>query len=141
MMRSSKKNQRDLHSDGDSSVRSAKLASTIRSAIQESLSRGLGDPRIRGLVSITEVDVSPDLSAASVKISVIPSQYESTVLRGLSSASGRFRREIGQHARLRKVPRIGFEIDRSLKRQAEIEALMQDTERDHQDLDSEESQT
>lgn len=144
MMRSSKKSHKSLHTHGESgglSVRSAKLASAIRNSIQESLARGLGDPRIRGLVSITGVDVSPDLTDASVKVSVIPDRFETTVLRGLSSATGRFRREIGQHARLRRVPRLGFEIDRSLKRQAELEALVQDAVPDQVDCDTEDSET
>ncbi|MAJ47252.1 MAG: ribosome-binding factor A [Planctomycetes bacterium TMED75] len=110
--------------DPESGVRLAKVGSTIRKAIQGALSRGLGDPRIRGLVSITEVDVSPDLSAALIRISVLPEQYESTVLRGLASAKGRFQREVQQATRLRRIPRIRFEIDKSLKKQARIESLL-----------------
>lgn len=130
MMRSSKQSRRSRDIGGEldgKSVRAAKLASTIRNSIQESLSRGLGDPRIRGLVSITGVAVSPDLSNALVKVSVIPDRFESRVLSGLRSATGRFRGEIAKHARLRRVPRIGFEIDRSLKRQADLESLVLDT--------------
>ena len=111
---------------GEPSIRTAKVASTVRKAVQEALSRGLGDPRIRGLVSITSVDVSPDLSAARISITVMPEQHESTVLRGLQSANGRFRREIQRTTRLRRVPRVTFEIDRTLKRQAAIESLLED---------------
>lgn len=111
----------DGQSDG---IRVSKVASTIRNAVQGALSRGLGDPRIRGLVSITEVDVSPDLADALIRISVLPEQYESRVLRGLSSANGRFRREVQQATRLRRIPRIRFELDKSLKRQARIESLL-----------------
>ena len=110
--------------DPTSGVRVAKVGSTIRKAIQGALSRGLGDPRIRGLVSITDVDVSPDLADALIRISVLPEQYESTVLRGLASANGRFRREVQQATRLRRIPRIRFEIDKSLKKQARIESLL-----------------
>ena len=126
MRRSSGKKRGLPHHDEDpgSGVRLAKVGSTIRKAIQGALSRGLGDPRIRGLVSITEVDVSPDLSDALIRISVLPEQYESTVLRGLASAKGRFRREVQQATRLRRIPRIRFEIDKSLKKQARIESLL-----------------
>jgi len=108
------------------SIRTAKVASTVRKAVQEALSRGLGDPRIRGLVSITSVDVSPDLASARIGITVMPEQHESTVLRGLQSANGRFRREIQRTTRLRRVPRVSFEIDKTLKRQAAIESLLED---------------
>jgi len=95
MMHRSKKSRRSHDSEdgsGFGSVRAGKLASTIRKSIQESLSRGLGDPRIRGLVSITAVDVSPDLSQASVLVSVVPERHEQTVLHGLRAATGRLRR-------------------------------------------------
>ena len=111
---------------GEPSIRTAKVASTVRKAVQEALSRGLGDPRIRGLVSITSVEVSPDLAMARIGITVMPEQHESTVLRGLQSANGRFRREIQRTTRLRRVPRISFEIDRTLKRQAAIESLLEE---------------
>lgn len=109
-----------------SSTRIARVESSIRKAIQSSLSRGLGDPRIRGLVSVIDVDVSPDLAGAVVRFSVVPDKYEARVLRGLQSASGRLRGDIGHHTRLRKVPKLTFEIDRSIKRQAELEALVRD---------------
>jgi len=111
---------------GSGSTRIARVESSIRKAIQSSLSRGLGDPRIRGLVSVTDVDVSPDLAGAVVRFSVVPDKYEARVLRGLQSASGRLRGDVGHHTRLRKVPRLTFEIDRSIKRQAELEALVRD---------------
>ncbi len=113
-----------IHDGQSDGIRVSKVASTIRNAVQGALSRGLGDPRIRGLVSITEVDVSPDLADALIRISVLPEQYESRVLRGLSSANGRFRREVQQATRLRRIPRIRFELDKSLKRQARIESLL-----------------
>ena len=113
---------------GSSSTRIARVRSSIQKSIQASLSRGLGDPRIRGLVSVTDVDVAPDLSQARIRISVVPDKYESRVIRGLQSASGRLRADVGQSARLRKVPKLVFEIDRSLKNQAEIEALVREDE-------------
>ena len=111
---------------GTTSTRVAKVASSIQRAIQAALSRGLGDPRIRGLVSVTGVDVSPDLADARVKISVVPVKFEPRVMRGLESAAGRLRSEISNHARIRRVPKLTFEIDRSMKRQAELEALVRD---------------
>lgn len=119
------------------STRVAKVASSVQRSIQESLLRGLEDPRIRGLISITGVDVSPDLADARVKVSVVPDKYELRVIRGLQSAAGRLRSEIGNHARIRRVPRLTFEIDRSMKRQAELEALVRD---DDPNLDSEGAQ-
>ena len=111
---------------GEPSIRTAKVASTGRKARQGTLSRCLSDPRIRGLASITSVAVAPDLSVARISITVMPEQHESTVLRGLQSANGRFRREIQRTTRLRRVPKVSFEIDKTLKRQAAIESLLED---------------
>ena len=78
------------------------------------------------MVSVTGVDVSPDLADARVRVSVVPEKYEPRVLRGLQSAAGRLRKEITNHARLRRVPKLTFEVDSSIKRQAELEALVRE---------------
>lgn len=120
---------RNRHDDaGSDSTRVSRVASSIRRSVQQSITRGFGDPRIRGLVSVTAVDVSPDLARAKVSVSVVPDKYESRVLRGLQSAAGRIRSELGQSAKLRKMPKLAFAIDRSLKNQAELEALVRTDE-------------
>jgi ribosome-binding factor A len=133
---SAMKTRNSKDGSGSSSTRTARVRSSIQKSIQTSLSRGLGDPRIRGLISVTDVDVAPDLGQARIKISVVPDKYESRVVRGLQSAAGRLRAELAQSARLRKVPKLVFEIDRSLKNQAELEALVRKNE---SQLDSDET--
>jgi ribosome-binding factor A len=131
---SAMKTRNSKDDSGSGSTRIARVRSSIQKSIQASLSRGLGDPRIRGLISVTDVDVAPDLGRACIKFSVVPDKYETRVLRGLQSAAGRLRADLGQSARLRKVPKLAFEIDRSLKNQAELEALVRE---DDIEIDSE----
>ena len=50
------------------------VASEVRRRLQDLLVRGLSDPRVRGMVSVTDVKVAPDLSEAYVKVSVLPEE-------------------------------------------------------------------
>lgn len=100
------------------------VGSTLARALQERLARGLSDPRVRGLVTVTGVEVSEDLSVARVKVTVMPAEHEALTLHGLRSAAGRLRREIGPRLHLRTMPALEFEVDQGLKEQAAVMALL-----------------
>lgn len=106
------------------SVRLKQIASSLRAAVQERIIRGLNDPRVRGLVSITNVDVAPDLSEAYVSVSVLPGEHAGLTLRGLESAAGHLRGEIGRSLGLRTMPRLVFRLDETLKKMAAIDAAL-----------------
>ena len=105
-------------------VRTEQIASTIREAVQQELARGLNDPRVRGLISITKVKVAPDVSEAIIHVSVLPEEKAALTLRGLESASGRLRASLYDRMRIRKAPRLVFRIDESLKKQAKLDAAI-----------------
>ncbi len=106
------------------SHRSDQIASVIRQSVQTRLAKGLHDPRIRGLISVTKVALSDDLSQATVFISVMPWDYAELTLHGLRHAAPHLRRQLGQGARLKRLPRLTFRLDESLKRQAELDAAL-----------------
>lgn len=112
--------------DGELRVshRAERVASTLRKAVQESLSRGVGDPRVRGMVTVTEVDVTPDLLNARVFVSVLPSEYGPTTVKGLGSAAPRIQRAVNDRIHMRRIPRIEFVLDERLKKQAEVLAAI-----------------
>jgi ribosome-binding factor A len=105
-------------------VRTEQIASSIRAAVQQSIARGLNDPRIRGLISVTKVKVAPDLSEAVVYVSVLPEDRAGLTLQGLESAAGRLRGTLYEQMRIRKAPRLLFRIDDSLKKQAKLDAAI-----------------
>ena len=106
------------------SVRQQQIASTVKRAIQEILVRGLNDPRIQGLVTVTEVEVSKDLRHADVKISVYPDRHEALSIKGLEDATLRVQRALNDRLHMRRPPHIRFVLDRQFKKQAEVlEAL------------------
>jgi ribosome-binding factor A len=98
----------------------------VHRAIQKILSRGLNDPRVRGLVSVTRVSVSPDSSAARVWISVIPSEQAERSLHGLNAAAGWVGRKLGDEVRMRRTPRLRFVLDESIKKEARVLGAIQD---------------
>ncbi len=109
--------------------RTEQVASLIRNAVQSTVSRGLHDPRIRGLISITQVTVSADLSWATVYVSVLPAEHGALTLHGLRHAASRIRSQLGRAVRLRHVPRLSFELDDSIKKQSEVLAALAEDRR------------
>lgn len=100
------------------------VASSIQRALQAAISRGLSDPRVRGLITVTNVSVSPDLAEASVGISIIPAHHATLTLHGLTSAASRLQADVEKTIRIRRMPRLVFFLDDSLKKQAALDAAI-----------------
>ena len=95
-----------------------------------SLMRSLKDPRLQsGLLTITHVDTTPDLRYSRIYISVLNKDQEKDVLKGLKSASGFLRRELGAALRLRYTPELQFVADDSIQYGAHILGLINDANR------------
>jgi ribosome-binding factor A len=100
-------------------VRTEKVAAAMRRALQEAIAR-VHDPRVRGLITVTGVDLSDDMREAVARISVLPESSQELTLHGLRSAAGMLRREVGDAVRIKRLPTLSFELDDSLKRQARV---------------------
>ena len=100
----------------------------VTSDIERELSvllRDVKDPRVSKLISIVKVNVSGDMSYATVYVSAIEG-YEKTLesVKGLKSAAGYLRRELGASLSLRKVPELRFVADDSIIKSAEISKII-----------------
>ncbi|HIR84717.1 MAG TPA: 30S ribosome-binding factor RbfA [Candidatus Galloscillospira excrementavium] len=93
-----------------------------------SLLRTVKDPRVHGMVSITAVDTTSDLRYAKVYVSVLDQSDVNEVLKGLKSAGGYLRRELGAALSLRYTPELVFERDDSMAKGAHILSLLRDPE-------------
>ena len=93
--------------------RTKRIAEEIKKVISSMLISGIKDPRITSMVSVTDVEVTNDLSYAYVYVSILGGDEEST-LDGLKSACGYIRREVGKNIKIRHTPEIIFKIDDSL---------------------------
>lgn len=101
------------------SHRKEQVASTLLRAIQQVIARGLNDPRVRGLITVTDVQVPADLRTATVMISVLPEERQRLSLQGIQDAARHIRREVGDLVAMKQIPELHFKLDLSLKRQAQ----------------------
>jgi ribosome-binding factor A len=102
-------------------VRQLKVASQLKRLVAAVLQRDVADPRIDGLVSVTNVHVTKDLREAQVFISVLGgTRTPATVLEGIKSAGRHIQAEAAERLTLRYAPRLSFHLDESLKKQAKI---------------------
>lgn len=103
----------------------------INEEIQRELSallRTVKDPRVHGLVSITHVDTTSDLRYAKVYVSVLDKSDGKDVIRGLKSAGGYLRRDLGRALSLRYTPELVFQEDTSIDKGTHILKLLNDIE-------------
>ena len=96
--------------------RKLRINELLRREISQILSQQINDPRLSGLVSITQADTSPDLRYAKVLVSVMGNREDKeAAIRGLTSASGFLRKELGLRLTLRHVPQLTFVMDDSIE--------------------------
>ena len=86
------------------------------------------DPRVTGMISVTAVDTTTDLKFAKVYISVLDKGDSAQVLKGLKSAAGWLRRELGRSLNLRNTPELTFIQDDSIDKGAHILDMLRDPE-------------
>ena len=91
------------------------------------LMRELKDPRISGMLSVVKIDLSSDFSFCKVYVSSLEGiERAKEAVRGLASAAGYIRREIGSRLKLRHVPSFQFVADDSIEHSAEISKLIRE---------------
>lgn len=100
--------------------RSDRISEDIRREIIAVI-RELKDPRIQGMLTIVRVDVSRDLSYAKVYVSAMEGlETAKLAVKGLTSATGHIRRDVGKRLQLRKTPELKFVADNSVEQGVEI---------------------
>lgn len=104
--------------------RAEKVAEAIHEIISALLIKGVKDPRI-GFTTITGVKLSDDLHLATVFFSVVGDETEKKAAeKGLNSAKGYLRKEVGRNLRMRYVPDLVFRYDASLDYGQHIDELL-----------------
>ena len=120
-------------------IRPERVAHLMRREIADILENKLDDPRLSGkVVSVTDVEVTQDLSVARVYVSVLEAgALRADALDALHSAAGFVRHELAPKLNLREVPEIRFIHDPSIERGARVEELLRKIERGEAVDDSE----
>lgn len=102
-----------------------RIQSRIRQDVAELLLSDLKDPRLKGLVSVTRVAVSKDLSLARVYYSVLGSETDRrTIERFIEDARGYIQSSIATGLQIRIAPRLSFHYDDSIEKEAAISKLI-----------------
>jgi len=106
-------------------IRPERVANAMRKEIADLLENELRDPGVTGLVSVTDVEVNPDLSMAKVFVSVLAGHGgPDQVLAGLQRATPFIRHQLARRLGLREMPEIRFYHDASIERGARVEELL-----------------
>ncbi len=101
--------------------------------------REIKDPRVQqGMISVTRVETTGDLRYAKVWLSVLGLENEKEFRRGLKSASGWLRHELGQSLELRYTPELVFEVDHSIEYGAHISQVIQSLDIRHDEDENDE---
>ena len=107
-----------------SSRRVLKAAQAIREVVSMAIITDLKDPRIND-VTVTFVEVSPDMRMAKVNVSVMGDEKKQNLcLRGLQSSAGYLQQKVGDRIDTRYTPRLKFVLDQGVKKSAEVSRIL-----------------
>jgi ribosome-binding factor A len=121
------------------SRRQKQVAELLHQEISQLIQYRTQDPRL-GFVTVTGVDVSPDLREARVYVTVLGDDVDArSTLEGLTSAARYFRHELGQSLSLRYVPNLTFMLDTSLEYGLHIDNLLDSIKEDFEQQDETEN--
>ena len=108
-----------------STRRQERVSERIHEEICDVLQKRIRDPRLAG-VTVTGVEVSPDLKVAKVFISALGDrESRNSALQGLQHASKYIRRQLAQQLQMRFTPELRFALDESWERGARIDELLE----------------
>ena len=100
----------------------------LRSEISHLIARDIKDPRVAGVISITEVVASSDLRSAKVYVSVMGRDADQkAAMDGIRSAASFLRRELRERINLKHMPHLTFVLDDSIEEGDRVLRLMQGT--------------
>jgi ribosome-binding factor A len=106
--------------------RPTRVGEQIREDLAELLAREVHDPGI-GFLTITRVDVTPDLQNARVYYTTLgDARARKESVRALERATPFLRRQLGRRLRLRRIPELQFFFDESIERQDRVERILQE---------------
>jgi ribosome-binding factor A len=105
--------------------RPLRISQSIKRELSELIRRDLEDPRISGIVSITDVECTNDCRSAKVFVSVFgDSEKQESTMAALNDHIGYIRGELCRRLKLRFAPEMNFNLDNSLERGAKVSELI-----------------
>ena len=103
--------------------RPQRIGDLIQRELADLLAREMRDPRV-GMVTVTSVDVSPDMSHAKVFFTLLDKQHLEAASDGLARAAGFLRSQLAKRVKLYSVPELRFQYDESIERADRLSRLI-----------------
>lgn len=118
-----------------------KVARVIRDSVSETIQQHLSDPRLTGFISITGVDVAPDMKTATVSLSILTSDDEArkASFQAIQHAAGVIQRHLGQALTSRHCPHLLFELDSKMQKTLRTLELIEQASREYREQDKEQN--
>jgi len=118
---------------GQPSRRQEKVSRVIRESVSDTIANRLNDPRIQGLVSVTEVDVSPDLKNADVGLSILAAdeRRQEQTFRAIQHAARHIQARLGRSLTSKFCPKLRFHLDTKLHKTLETLRLIDAAAREY----------
>lgn len=111
-----------------------RISEEIKRVVAELLQKGVKDPRIDPMTSVTKVEVTNDLSYVNIYISVLGDKEDKKeTLKGLESAKGFIRKEISKRIDLRYSPEPIFHLDEAIEHGIYISKLIEKVNKEDED--------
>lgn len=103
----------------------------VQHELAELIRSELRDPRLGDIISVTRVEVSPDLENANAYVSVMgDAEAKSSTMRALTAAAPFLRRHLVERIRIRRIPALHFVLDETMEEAAHVLDLMKQVHRD-----------
>lgn len=95
--------------------RHERLEQDVKIALSDIIMNEVKEPSVTGLISVTDVKITPDQKYAKVYVSIFEKQNKNKVVDALKKATGFIKKELGKRVRMRNMPDITFELDNSME--------------------------
>ncbi|OHB58282.1 MAG: ribosome-binding factor A [Planctomycetes bacterium GWF2_50_10] len=124
------------------SIRQEKMARVIKEAVSEAIANHLSDPRIEGFISVTQVNLPPDLRFADVYLSVFGVSEKAVMLtfKAITHASHRIQSVVSNRWHSKYCPTLRFHLDENFKKTLETMKLIEEANKAHEEKEKAEKE-
>lgn len=119
------------------------MARVIMESVSKTVSQRLSDPRITGLVSVTEVEITPDTKNATVYLSILTTdeQAKSLTFQGILSGAGVIQYHLGRDLISRFCPHLQFKMDTKMQQTLRTLKLIEETTKEYKEFSDDDNDT
>ena len=103
-----------------------KVNSSLSKCIANTINYKLNDPRVQGIITITSLETSTDLSSCKIKLSIMEDDKEKRqeILKVIQNSAGFIKSEIKKSVKMRVIPSLKFSIDEGMDNALRVEELL-----------------